>query len=190
MAAPTVSTTTARDDKALALFARCADWQQGHTKDGRSFFAIPGSEANAFHMTDTRNCSCQDRQQRGVVCKHMRAVRLWTAAFKTGSVAPKPRTAALADERITLTPEGAAYLVEMAPPADPHADCQITDETRAHLDRLRAEQRAERNAVVRVERDSWIARLETCIAAVDARQTAKPRATYAELFAAELAEAL
>src|SRR5215203_5387382 len=110
-----LSTTDKRDGKALALFARCAEWQTGHTKDGRPFFAIPGSEAGLFHMTDQRDCSCQDRQRARNVCKHMRAVRFWMAAFATGAVAPKPRPGAAAeDDRIILTPVGAAVLAEQA----------------------------------------------------------------------------
>src|SRR5437764_685984 len=109
----TVSTTDRRDGKALALFARCAEWQTGRTKDGRPFFAIPGSEADLLHMTDQRDCSCQDRQRSRNICKHMRAVRLWMAAFATGAVAPKPRPGTTADDdRIVLMPEGAASLVE------------------------------------------------------------------------------
>jgi len=65
-----LSTTDKRDGKALALFARCAEWQTGHTKDGRPFFAIPGSEPGLLHMTDQRDCSCRDRQRSLNVCKH------------------------------------------------------------------------------------------------------------------------
>jgi hypothetical protein len=47
------------------------------------------------------------------------AVRLWMAAFATGAVAPKPRPAATAeDDRIALTPKGAAYLAEQYQQAD------------------------------------------------------------------------
>jgi hypothetical protein len=114
-----LSTTDKRDGKALALFARSNEWLTGHTKDGRPFFAIPGSEAGLFHMTDQRDCSCQDRQRSRNVCKHMRAVRLWMAAFATGAVAPKPRPGATAeDDRIALTPDGAAYVAEQCRPAE------------------------------------------------------------------------
>lgn len=85
--------TDQRDAKAEALFATWTDWQQGHTKDGRSFFAIPGSELGLFHMADQKDCSCRDRQQRGTVCKHMRAVRIWFAEWKAGRVALKARPA-------------------------------------------------------------------------------------------------
>ena len=114
-----VSSTDKRDGKALTLFARSAEWQTGHTKDGRPFFAIPGSEAGLLHMTDQRDCSCQDRQRSRNVCKHIRAVRLWMAAFATGAVAPKPRPGATAeDDRIALTPDAAAYLAEQSQPAE------------------------------------------------------------------------
>src|SRR3954452_21788574 len=116
-----LSTTDKRDGKALALFARCAEWQTGHTKDGRAFFAVPGTELGLLHMTDQRDCSCQDRQRSRNVCKHMRAVRFWMAAFATGAVAPKPRPATpavtddagIGDELVILTPEGATYLAEL-----------------------------------------------------------------------------
>ena len=64
-------------------------------------------------MTDQHDCSCQDRQRSPNVCKHMRAVRLWMAAFATGAVAPKQRPGATAeDDRVVLTPKGAAHLAE------------------------------------------------------------------------------
>ena len=64
-------------------------------------------------MTDQRDCSCQDRQRSRNVCKHMRAVRLWMAAFATGAVAPKPRPGATAeDDRVAMSPAGATYLAE------------------------------------------------------------------------------
>jgi hypothetical protein len=115
-----VSTTDKRDGKALALFARWQDWQRGHTKDGRAFFALPGSEPGLWHMADQNDCSCPDRQRSRNVCKHIRAVRLWMAAYLTGAVAPKPRPATpdvvddagIGDELVTVTPEGAAYLAE------------------------------------------------------------------------------
>src|SRR3954447_2161175 len=115
-----VSSTDKRDGKALALFARCAEWQTGHTKDGRSFFAIPGSEPNLYHMVGCRDCSCPDRQRSRNVCKHIRAVRFWMAAFKTGAVTMKsrPTTPTITDDTgtgddlVVLTPEGAAFLAE------------------------------------------------------------------------------
>ena len=118
----TVSTTDKRDGKALALFARCSEWQQGRTHDGRSFFAIPGSETGLYHMTDQNDCSCPDRRERRLTCKHMRAVRFWMAAYQTGAVAPKPRRrATVEDHRIALTPDGADYLLEQAEATAPTA---------------------------------------------------------------------
>src|SRR4051794_17774364 len=115
-----LSPTDERDGRALALFARWESWQPGHTKDGRSFFAIPGSEPNLYHMVDCRECSCKDFQISRNTCKHVRACRLWMAAFRTGAVTLKsrPTTPAVTDDTGTgddlvfLTPEGAAYLAE------------------------------------------------------------------------------
>jgi hypothetical protein len=73
----TVSTADPRSIKALALLEGADRWQRGHTKDGRSFFAIPGSEPGLLHMVSTRECSCADFRNRGQDCKHILAVRLW-----------------------------------------------------------------------------------------------------------------
>jgi hypothetical protein len=115
-----VSSTDRRDGKALALFARWQEWQRGKTKQGRSFFAIPGSQPNLYHMADCRECSCPDFQRAGNLCKHVRACRLWLAAFKAGAVSPKQRPATpnviddagIGDETVSLTPEGAAAMIE------------------------------------------------------------------------------
>jgi hypothetical protein len=117
-----VSSADKRDGKALAIFAAWESWHQGHTKDGRPFFAIPGSEPGLLHMADQNDCSCPDRQRSRNVCKHMRAVRLWMAAFQTGAVAPKSRPltptvrddTGTGDDIVILTPEGAAFLAEQA----------------------------------------------------------------------------
>jgi hypothetical protein len=88
-----------------------------------SFFAAPGTEPGLLGMTDTRDCSCADRQRSRNVCKHMRAVRFWMAAYQTGAVAPKPRpTATAQDDRIGLTPDGAAYLAGL------EADAELADD--------------------------------------------------------------
>jgi hypothetical protein len=115
-----LSTTDKRDGRALALFARWQDWQQGKTREGRSFFAIPGSEPGLFHMADQNDCSCPDRQHGRNVCKHMRAVRFWMAAYATGAVASKPRPSSdPADDRVILTAEGAAFLAAQREQSDP-----------------------------------------------------------------------
>ena len=176
-----VSSTDRRDGKALALFARSADWQQGRTKDGRSFFAIPGSDANLFHMTDVRECSCADFQRARNVCKHIRAVRLWMAAYRTGAVAPKPRPDSTdLDDRAVLTVEGAAYLANLNDPVDPHVNCAVVDGDREMLTRLQAQQADRVTRLLQlgydrdefssdgeyVQRAEWIASLTTCQAIV------------------------
>jgi hypothetical protein len=75
-------------------------------------------------MADARECSCPDFQRSRNICKHVRAVRLWMAAFQTGAVAPKRRPATpdviddsgTGDDVVILTAEGAAYLVERQVP--------------------------------------------------------------------------
>ena len=169
-----LSTTDKRDGKALALFARCAEWQTGHTKDGRPFFAIPGSEPGLLHMTDQRDCSCQDRQRSRNLCKHMRAVRFWMAAFATGAVAPKPRPASPseADNLVILTPDGAEYLLSQSDAdSTQRPEPANTDGSRAYLAKLQADQTMHAAALRRLDRDpkddgaycqraEWIARLE------------------------------
>ena len=86
----TVSTADPRSLKALALLEGAGRWTTGHRKeDGRPFFVIPGSQGRVY-WTDTHDCTCPDYQQRRAVCKHVIAVRLWTAREK-GRAAGRPR---------------------------------------------------------------------------------------------------
>ncbi len=104
--------------RALAVLATADHWTKGHRKaDGRAFFAIPGSGGRIYY-TDTRDCTCPDRQQRGVDCKHILAVRLWAIEQKA---APAPKGAG------SLAAEDAARAAlverELARPiAEIHAD--------------------------------------------------------------------
>jgi len=166
-----VSSTDRRDGKALALFARCAEWQTGHTKDGRAFFAIPGSEPGLFHMADQRDCSCADRQRSRNICKHIRAVRFWLAAYATGAVAPKPRPGAIADdERYALTPAGAAYLVTLDHGPTPRAVQaeraylrKLIEEQAAHAQQIRATGSRPHDHPVWSERAAYIGRLQASL---------------------------
>jgi hypothetical protein len=102
-------------------------------------------------MTDQLDCSCQDRQRSRSVCKHMRAVRLWMAAFATGAVAPKLLPGATSeDDRIALTPEGAAHLAGQSEQSSSSVD---TDGSRADLAKLQADQTAHAAALERLGRD-------------------------------------
>jgi len=72
----------------VAVLATSDRWVKGHRKaDGRAFFAIPGSNGRLYHA-DTRDCTCPDRQQRRLDCKHMLAVRLWTIQQKAAGAQP------------------------------------------------------------------------------------------------------
>ncbi len=88
----TISPDDPRSVRALAVLATADRWVKGHTKDGRPFFVIPGSNGRVY-WTDTRDCTCPDRRERDETCKHIRAVRLWTIEQKTKAPAPKPAPA-------------------------------------------------------------------------------------------------
>ena len=60
----TVSTADPRSLKALALLEGADRWQKGHTKDGRSFYAVPSQSGTVLHMADTRACTCRDYERR------------------------------------------------------------------------------------------------------------------------------
>ena len=65
---------------------------EGHTKDGRPCFVVPGGNGRVY-WTDTRDCTCPDRRQRDETCKHIRAVRLWKLQHDAQSSAPAPKRA-------------------------------------------------------------------------------------------------
>jgi len=94
----TIDPTDPRSVRALAVFATADRWVKGHRKsDNRPFFAIPGS-AGAIYYADTRDCTCPDRRERAVDCKHMLVVRMWklkndieqAAGSQPAASAPKP----------------------------------------------------------------------------------------------------
>ena len=72
----TVSPADPRSVRALAVLRTADRWTKGHTKAGRPFFAIPGSNGHVY-WTDTRACTCPDARERGATCKHQLAVRMW-----------------------------------------------------------------------------------------------------------------
>ncbi len=78
----TVSTTDPRSLKALELLAGADRWQKGHTRDGRSFYAVPSQSGTVLHMADTRACTCHDFELRQEACKHVLAVRLHVARLQ------------------------------------------------------------------------------------------------------------
>jgi hypothetical protein len=189
-----VSTTDRRDGKALALFARHDEWMRGHTKDGRSFFAIPGSQAGLLHMADQNDCSCADRQRSRNVCKHQRAVRLWMAAFMTGAVAPKREAASMPlDDRIVLLPRGAAALVALDSECA-SADVAITVPEHPQVAQLR-EMLARRVRVLNSDgttpdeyrQDADYTAIEARLLDTEAQiaATAARRTTYSALFGAD-----
>jgi len=89
----TISIADPRSVRALAVLATAPTWTKGHTKDGRPFFVVPGSRGRIY-WTDTRACTCPDARERGVACKHILAVRMWTlwAKGEAPAVRPAPAT--------------------------------------------------------------------------------------------------
>ena len=104
----TIDTAEPRTLRALEVLATAERWTKAHRKeDGRPFFVIRGSQGRVY-WTDTHDCTCPDYQQRRAVCKHVIAVRLWTAREKARA-AQRPRldparVAALSAEYETLYP--------------------------------------------------------------------------------------
>ena len=82
-----ISPDDPRSVRALAVFATADRWVKGHTKDGRAFFVVPGSNGRLY-WTDTRDCTYPDRRERAVYCKHMLAVRMWALRHKRTAPAP------------------------------------------------------------------------------------------------------
>jgi len=105
----TVSTADPRSLKALALLEGADRWQKGHTKDGRSFYAVPSQSGDVLHMADTRACTCRDFERRQEACKHVLAVRLHVARLK----AQQPRRRATRQHTPTEIAEGSATYAAM-----------------------------------------------------------------------------
>ena len=84
----TVSPTDPRSVRALAVLRTADRCTKGHTKAGRPFFVVPGSNGHVY-WTDTRACTCPDHRERGVACKHILAVRMWTLEHKADAPAPE-----------------------------------------------------------------------------------------------------
>jgi hypothetical protein len=81
--AATVRTVDPRDERARAIAADAGQWIKLRFTDGRKAYGVPSqSEANVFHVTDGRTCTCKDYQRRQQPCKHARAVRLHVARVK------------------------------------------------------------------------------------------------------------
>lgn len=50
---------------------------------GSKFFGVPSSKADgSAYYTNLKMCTCPDYQERGAICKHMRAVALYAAELR------------------------------------------------------------------------------------------------------------
>jgi len=112
----TIDSTDKRSVRALAVLSTSDRWHRGHTKSGRSFWAVPSStDPNHFYMVDVRACTCRDHTTRGVDCAHMLAVRLKVAQIK--ATEPKRKPAASVRETLAEreTREAGAWGVRPTP---------------------------------------------------------------------------
>lgn len=56
---------------------------RGAFKAGSKFFGIPSSKNDGTaYYTNLKVCTCPDYQQRGAICKHMRAVAIYAAELR------------------------------------------------------------------------------------------------------------
>ncbi len=135
----TIDPTDPRSVRALAVLTTADRWIKGHRKaDNRPFFTIPGSNGRLYHA-DTRDCTCSDRQQRRLDCKHMLAIRLWVLQndANTPAASAQPATAAADDLGLCTDAELAETMLQIK------ATHLVRDAERAdraaHKARLRAE---------------------------------------------------
>ena len=112
----TVSTTDKRDGKALALFARCAGVAAGQDEGRPLVLRDPRQRAGLSTWPTRTTARAPTASARRKVCKHMRAVRFWMAAFGPAPWLPShgPPPPRWMSELVILTPEGAAALAEDA----------------------------------------------------------------------------
>jgi SWIM zinc finger len=97
-------------DAAAALLAETAQaWPvvtlrkpHGAFPVGTRFYAVPSSTPGAAYLANLKVCQCPDYQQRGAICKHVRAVALFEAQQEGAGSLPDPTT----DEALGLVPEG------------------------------------------------------------------------------------
>jgi hypothetical protein len=79
-----------KHDKARQLLAGSGGWALCHRiRDGRPFFAVPGSKPGTAHWADQTNCTCDARRwakHDEDACSHMLAVRLWYVEVREGRI--------------------------------------------------------------------------------------------------------
>ena len=68
-----------RDVRALEIFETAAFWREvGESRHGGKAYEIQSSSRvdRSYHV-DLENCECEDHKMRGMLCAHIRAVRLY-----------------------------------------------------------------------------------------------------------------
>ena len=133
----TIDSTDKRSVRALAVLATADRWVKGHRKaDNRPFFTMAGSNGRLYHA-DCRDCTCPDRQQRRLDCKHMLAIRLWTIQQEATAPAPARGPAPADDLGLCTDAELDETMLQIKAK---HLVCDADrDERAAYRARLRAE---------------------------------------------------
>lgn len=88
----TINADDPRTIRALELAAQAEYWLKGANPRGEEVFGLPSqSEPGQYHIvTDAETCTCPDFVQRGVPCKHVLAVRLYSELMRAqNSVRPR-----------------------------------------------------------------------------------------------------
>ena len=100
----TIDPRDPRTVRALAVLATADRWVRGHRRsDGRPFFIIPGSKAGTAYYTDTRACTCPDKndpRRKVDACKHVLAVRMWKLLHDVDAPAPARATCAVCTQPV------------------------------------------------------------------------------------------
>jgi hypothetical protein len=97
---------------------------RGAFKAGSKFFGIPSSrDDGTAYYTNLKVCTCPDYQQRGAICKHMRAVALYSDTLRalrpqrSGSAQeadPTPAPRLRYEDLFSVCAAGCGELVEKA----------------------------------------------------------------------------
>src|SRR5260221_5224839 len=102
----TISAEDPRSIKALEIAAGAAQWLKVRSVDGELAFGVPSQcreKTERYYLVTAHTCDCEDFKRNGLsrgrigeagdhgLCKHIRAVRLYTELVKASETLPKRR---------------------------------------------------------------------------------------------------
>jgi len=106
MTTVTISSDDPRSIKALEIAAGASQWLKVRTTDGEVAFGIPSQcarNAGRYYVVNAERCDCEDFKRHGLsaprigqnsthgLCKHVRAVQLYSELVKAQQARPKRR---------------------------------------------------------------------------------------------------